>query len=446
MNQFKCVEKDISIPFSLDFNKINNVLSSRFPKEHVLRFISSEFTSDSFKANILTATKTLHTPNIFKFEKRNLENENNFNVCFLIPTGIGCEIGGHAGDATPALRLISTQCDTVIIHPNVVNASDINEMPRNTLYVEGYHLTNFLMGNIGLMKPRKNRIFVLIHSTEESKKLTSLTVNSVNAARATLGIDAEILLIESDIKMNAFFNKEKKAIGEVFISESLIEFLKQREGSFDAIAISSPIKIPKKVHETYSKSNGEMVNPWGGVESMLTHFISSQFNKPTAHAPMLESENILTEDFGVVDSRIASEIVSSTFFHSVLKGLHQAPKIVDNSEGISAKDISAIIVPDGTLGLPILAALQHGIKVIAVENKNTMKNDLSKLPWSEGQFFKCKNYLEVCGTLSCLREGINVKSIERPLEKSDIIDKSKKTQIFKERLTVSEANQPLSFL
>ena len=317
-------------------------------------------------------------------------------------------------------------------------------MPNNALYVEGYHLTNFLMGNIGLMKSRKNRILVLIHSTKENEKLKSLTVNSVNAARATLGIDADILFMESDIKMKAFFNEGKKAVGEVSISDNLIETLKREDDRFDAIAISSPIIVPEETHKTYSNSNGEMVNPWGGVESMLTHFISSQFNKPAAHAPMLENENILTENFGIVDSRIAPEIVSSTFFHSVLKGLHQAPRVVDRSEGISAKDISAIIIPDKTLGLPVLAALQHGIKVIAVENRNTMNNDLSKLPWSNGQFLKCKNYLEVCGILSCLREGISIESIKRPLKESNIISKSKETQI--ERLTVLETDQPLSFL
>lgn len=26
------------------------------------------------------------------------------NTVFIIPTGIGCKIGGHAGDATPAFK------------------------------------------------------------------------------------------------------------------------------------------------------------------------------------------------------------------------------------------------------------------------------------------------------------------------------------------------------
>ncbi|MCK5642102.1 MAG: DUF3326 domain-containing protein, partial [Gammaproteobacteria bacterium] len=50
------------------------------------------------------------------------------NTVFIIPTGIGCSIGGHAGDATPAFKLIASLSDIAITHPNVVNASDINEL------------------------------------------------------------------------------------------------------------------------------------------------------------------------------------------------------------------------------------------------------------------------------------------------------------------------------
>ncbi|KKK55860.1 hypothetical protein LCGC14_3070320 [marine sediment metagenome] len=63
---------------------------------------------------------------------------------FIIPTGIGCEIGGHSGDANPSAKLVASVCDKLIIHPNVVNAADINEMTDNMLYVEGSILDRFL--------------------------------------------------------------------------------------------------------------------------------------------------------------------------------------------------------------------------------------------------------------------------------------------------------------
>ncbi len=70
-------------------------------------------------------------PSIFEFRKRPFENTARFNVVFLVPTGINATIGGHAGDAGPVAQLLASICDTLILHPNVVNASDINEMPAN---------------------------------------------------------------------------------------------------------------------------------------------------------------------------------------------------------------------------------------------------------------------------------------------------------------------------
>ena len=140
-------------------------------------------------------------------KNRKFENESNFNVCFLIPTGIGCEIGGHAGDGTPALKLIASSCDKVITHPNVVNASDINEMPENALYVEGSHLTQLLMGTIGLLETRKNKVLVLIDGSNERQKFVELTINSVNSARVTLGLEAEVAILDSKIKMEAILEK-----------------------------------------------------------------------------------------------------------------------------------------------------------------------------------------------------------------------------------------------
>ena len=412
-----CIEKRLSVRFSLKFDDIQRELGKKIPNGQILRFISSNFNENFFDAHLLMTDTDLNLPNIFEFKKASFKNETDFNVCFLIPTGIGCEIGGHAGDGTPALKLIASQCDNIITHPNVVNASDINESPSNALYVEGHHITRVLMGTAGLLKSRKNRQLVLIDSSQERKKFERLAINSVNAARATLGIEAEIIVLDQKINMEATLLKDK-ATGKITNLSSILNYLEDKleKEIYNAIAITSPIKVPENTHETYSTSHGEMINPWGGVESMLTHVISSKFDIPSAHAPMFENERIANLDLGVVDARIAPEIVSSTFFHCVLKGLHNAPQIVPPENGISAKDISALIIPDNTLGLPVLAALHQGIKVIAVKNKNTMSNDLSRLPWQKGQFFQCNNYLEASGILGCLKSGIAPEAVKRPLE------------------------------
>src|SRR2546430_603967 len=43
---------------------------------------------------------------IFEFRRRPIDNEQQFNVVLAVPTGIGAEIGGHAGDAAPLARLL----------------------------------------------------------------------------------------------------------------------------------------------------------------------------------------------------------------------------------------------------------------------------------------------------------------------------------------------------
>ena len=419
--QLTCTEQHLLVPFSTNFSNIEQSIISALPNKQVLRFVASKFDQQHFHAHVLVTDKSINTSSIFKFQKKTYEDEKQFNVCFLIPTGIGCEIGGHAGDATPALNLIASSCDKVITHPNVVNASDINEMPENALYVEGSHLTQLLMGTIGLKETRKNKLLAIIDG--ENRKFIDLAINSVNGARVTLGLESEVICLKSKIGMESILEKNK-AVGKVSNLNYLINLLDNIHHSFDAIAISSVIKVPEGTHEIYSKSNGDMINPWGGVEAMLTHTISTKYNKPSAHAPMLEDESVANLALGIVDPRIAPEVVSTTFFHCVLKGLYKSPKIVRPEQGLSIKDISAIVIPDNTLGLPVLAALNQGIKVVAVKNKNTMQNDLSLLPWKPNQFFRCNNYLEANGILNCLKTGVSVDSIKRPIPDLNIFQES----------------------
>ena len=44
------------------------------------------------------------------------------NVVMIVPTGIGCEIGGHCGDGNAPARLLGACCENLVLHPNVVNA------------------------------------------------------------------------------------------------------------------------------------------------------------------------------------------------------------------------------------------------------------------------------------------------------------------------------------
>ena len=128
------------------------------------------------------------TAPLFQYRQRDFEAQDSFNVVMIVPTGVGTEIGGHAGDATPAAIALAQVADTLITHPNVVNASDINELPRNGLYVEGSVLARFLMGTVGLRPTRANRILVALDASY-NERYAAYTVNAVNAARATYGLN-----------------------------------------------------------------------------------------------------------------------------------------------------------------------------------------------------------------------------------------------------------------
>ncbi len=221
--------------------------------------------------------------------------------------------------------------------------------------------------------------------------------------------------------MEAAYAQSGRAAGSGRGIERLFDLLRETRDSYDAVAISSLITVPDGYHDRYFDSGGEMINPWGGVEAMLTHAVSHVFDVPSAHAPMMESRDILFADPGRVDPRMAAEAISSSFLQCVLKGLKQSPRIVMDSvemrqaEVMTAENISCLILPDGCIGLPTLAALEQGIPVIAIrEGRGVMRNDLTILPWRPGQLFIVENYWEAAGVLSALRAGITPASVRRP--------------------------------
>ena len=88
---------------------------------------------------------------------------------------------------------------------------------------------------------------------------------------------------------------------------------------------------------------------------------------------------------------------------------------------LTAGDISCLVIPDGCVGLPTLAALEQGIPVIAVrENRSRMKNELEKLPFASGMLFVVDNYLEAAGMMTALKSGVAPSSVRRPLEDTKV--------------------------
>ncbi len=333
------------------------------------------------------------------------------NVAFIIPTGIGCVIGGHAGDATPAAKLIAQTCDKLILHPNVVNASDINEMPANALYVEGSILDRFLEGKIELQEVPSNRVLVAV-----SPPVKPETINAVNAAKSTIGMDVKIVELNEPLIMKGWF-RNKVATGKASGVEALIKQVIDMD--FDALAVASPIQVTNDIALRYFQNFGPMVNPWGGIEAIVSRQIANALNKPVAHAP-IESDSTKDNDklynilcTTVVDLRKAAEVCSSCYIHCILKGLFKAPRI---GKGINRSTISCLITPTGCVGRPHIACFNAGILVIAVEENKAAAYTTTGRQWRTRDKWRNKiiyvaNYLEAAGYINCLNAGITPRSV-----------------------------------
>jgi hypothetical protein len=264
---------------------------------------------------------------------------------------------------------------------------------------------------------------MLVMDKHEDRRISELSINTVSTVRAAAGIDCPLIVeLDEPINMEAKYSPSGCAVGRIEALENLCTVMEKYRDEYDSVALHTGIDVPPEFHLEYLKSRGEMVNPWGGVEAMLTHALTMIFGVPTAHAPMVRNMDIANLHGGVVDPRIASEAISSTFLMCVLKGLHKSPRIIKDSSVfghsgvLTNEDISCLIIPDGCVGLPTLAAMEQGIPVVAVrENKNRMQNSLEDYPFKPGKLFIVDNYLEAVGVMNALKAGVSVESVRRPL-------------------------------
>jgi len=373
-----------------------------------IRFVVEDVDDNQFYCGVSVIESSVHHKNnLFLSPIKQLVCDDDFKVALIIPTGLGASVGGHAGDAGSTARLLASVCDTLITHPNVVNASDINEMTDNTLYVEGYALTQHLLGNVGLQRVRQNRVLVVIDGSADGQYIDA-SINSVNAARASYGLDcSDVVVLDRSFTMEVGMSNDGRANGVVDNLDGLYHLLCRRRRTYDAVALTSLVKISQCARDKYYNEGG--VNPWGGVEAMLTHAISHYFQVPCAHAPMMESVEVAELDYGVIDPRDAAEIISLTYLQCVLKGLNRAPQLC--KPGV---DVSCLVTPRMCLGLPTLAAYERGIPIIAVNDKLQVEAvDCTDYV----RAIVVDNYIEAAGVVAALRAGISVESLRRPLEK-----------------------------
>ena len=324
------------------------------------------------------------------------------NGTMIIPTGIGCKLGGDAA-FNPGVKLIAQCCDRLVINPNAVNASDINEMPTNCLYVEGSIIDRFLEGKIYLQEVKtQNRILMAVNSPTVPSN-----INSMNAGIWGIGAKIEILELNTPLTMKASLNPDGTAGGEVGGWRELIDQVKPLD--FDALAIHTVIDCPKEIAEHYWNHGG--TNPWGAVEAIASKFIADGTNKPVAHAPVDSGVLPNLAKTLIVKQSMAPEVLSITYMFCVLKGLHRAPRVdtLRKSENLKYTDMDFLLTPMNCWGPPHSSCFKNQIPIIVVRENTTCftKFRYPKEILNHPNVLFVENYLEAAGVIMSWNAGVD---------------------------------------
>ena len=333
----------------------------------------------------------------------------------IVPTGIGCEVGGFAGDATPATNLLASACDLLLTHPNAVNAATMYRARPNVAYVEGYGLDRFMLGHWALRPVRANRIALVIDRAvaDDASAMIRLT-NAANAARTVSGVDliGWIATVEPlDLRLEV--GASMATHGEIANPDVLLEAARAavRRGAEAIALIARMPAVPPDQAAAYAQ--GTAPDPIGGLEAILSHLVVDALMVPCAHAPYEPFE-----EEGVVDPRVAAETIGLTFLPCVLEGLARAPRYVSAEHvrpgDLTVADLDAVVAPwEACGGVPMLVAAERDLPLIAVRSGvaacRATPLDLG-LPAIEAA-----SYLEAAGLLLALREGLSLSSLRRPV-------------------------------
>ena len=352
----------------------------------------------------------------------------------VIPTGIGCNVGGYAGDAIPSARLLAAASGCLITHPNVMNGASLYWSDSRIHYVEGYGIDRFAAGEIYLRPVRQQKIGILFDSGLE-EDLLERHMQVVDACRASLGLNiGPIVKTKVPLKISLREGSSGASWGEIGEPEALIsagERLKDMGAT--AIAIVSRFPEDSKSEAFQSYRRGEGVDALSGAEAIISHLLVRHLMMPCAHSPALLP---LPVDYNL-DPRAAAEELGYTFLTSVLVGLNRAPDMIPVSELqrevnsfvstheiLNPNKLGGIVVPEGALGgEAVLACFERGIPVIAVKNPGSL--DVSSLSFSKNKIKQANNirhvlnYVEAAGLVLSLREAINPVSLYRPLDPLD---------------------------
>ena len=307
---------------------------------------------------------------------------------FIVPTGIGASVGGYAGDASVWARKFA-KISKLIVNPNVVNAGGFSGITDNMLYVEGYTIDSFFKGEATLKQSFDNKVGIVFDKAIPQDVL-NVHINTINAVKTVYGIDIighEIT--EKEVGVGFVVDETGISTGEVKNIETLKNSSeKLLERGANAIALVCMFDDPEGDNEDYA--NGLGVDPVGGVEAILSHYISKELKVPCAHSPAFEDYTISS---ALVNPKAASEYITPTFLPCILLGLSQAPLIGGD---ISVRDLDYLVMPYDSLGsTPVFEAVKRGIPVYAVK-ENTTVLDVTNENLHKSDYITVLNSYEDC--------------------------------------------------
>lgn len=333
----------------------------------------------------------------------------------LVPTGIGCSIGGFAGDAAPANAVLAATCDVLVTNPNTVNASNFAHIPSNMIYAEGRLIDQWLSGSENLFRPRANRIGVVVEACPPPVLTTILSV--IDAVRAVHGVDVVgYALTEGPIGTTCVRNPSGAYVGTVTNPGELLGTARRLlDGGANAIAVAS--RIQGLASDSYALHfQGGQPNPVGGAEAVVSHLVTHALGVPCAHAPIANFRDFPHQKMQI-DPRGAAEYASESGLACVLIGLRQAPQLQAKwgLDALARGDVRAVIAPATALGgVATLEASRNGIPVIALEENQTVLKVTAESLGMPG-VLKASSYLEAAGLSVALGRGISFASLGRPL-------------------------------
>lgn len=334
----------------------------------------------------------------------------------VVPTGIGCEIGGYAGDALPSARLLAAASGCLITHPNVMNGAALYWSDSRIHYVEGYGLDRFAAGDWALRPVRCQRIGLLLDAGIEAE-LAQRQIQVAEACRATLGLDiGPVLRSDQPLGVSLDRGPSGASWGRLEHPDALLragERLRDAGATAIAVVARFPEDLGSDALTSYRQGSG--VDALAGAEAVISHLLVRHLQMPCAHAPALAPLPLDPQ----LDPRAAAEELGYTFLACVLVGLSRAPDLIDTTAALTgdvqASQIGAAVVPEGALGgEAVLACVERGIPVISVANPSLLSVTPKVLGLSSG-VLQASSYAEAAGLLVALREGISPAALGRPL-------------------------------